>query len=132
MKTPPFSTTNVALLALVAPMVAVLLSLSVEPAPLIVTVPLFSDAVLATLNEVPVTLAPLWMLSVPTLPMTVETSTEMALKAPVLPLLKVMVPVDPLRPIFSTPPLELEPTPSIVTVPFPPEFPIRWHVPELI
>jgi len=59
MKTPPFSTTNVPLLSLVAPMVAVLLSLSVEPAPLIVTVPLFSDAVLATFNEVPVTLAPL-------------------------------------------------------------------------
>src|SRR6188508_1706279 len=70
------------------------------------------------------------MLSVPTVPVAPDASTEIPLKAPVLPLVNVRFPVNPFCPTDSAPPLIDEPLPSTVTAPFPPDVPM--NVPALL
>ena len=64
------------------------------------------------------TAAPLWMLSVPLVPTMLEPDTDDGANVPVLPLVKVRLPVFPLSAMLAKPPRRLEPAPSTVTVPF--------------
>ena len=85
---------------------------------------------MATTRLAPVTVAPLWMVSVPLVPAVLAaTSTEIEPNAPVLLLLKVRLPVLPSCPITSGPPPKLDPLPSTVAVPSPEVPMLIWPEP---
>lgn len=73
----PFWIVSVPVLRLGAPMAAVAAPVRVnaEPAPVTVTAPVFTPAKVETDKAVPVTVAPLWMLNVPTVPALMVLST---------------------------------------------------------
>ena len=121
-KVPPLWTFSVPVLKKSAPMTVppAPLTTKEEPAPVIVIVPVLATLAGAMVRLVAFTTAPLWMFSVPLVPTTNPASMDTSPRFPVLTLLKVRIPVPPLSPKLSPAALKSEPTPSTVTVPFPP------------
>ena len=124
---PLLLTLSVPELALAAPMVVVPapLTVSIDPAPVIVAAPVVAATAFAMLKESPTTVAPLSMFSVEAVPATLVAATPMPPNVPVLPLEKVRLRGNPHQPDTQPTAGKARASPSTVTVPFPTDAPIN-------
>ena len=112
------------MLLLAEPINADPLSVRTEPAPEMRMSPVFAIVSVATDKPEPVTVAPLRIESVPLVPATLDTSTEIFVKLPPAPLLKVSAPMWPFCPTDSEVASSVEPAPLMPATPLPPKLPI--------